>query len=300
MPEVAFNESDHPRDTDGQFTAGGGGAGKAVRSAMVPLRASAKLPGHIRSLKVPPGWSDVRYAADPRADLLVSGRDSKGRPTAIYSESHHARQAATKFARVAELYAKFDTIRRQNAESRKDPAKRDVADCLDLIMHTGIRPGRDADSGAAVKAYGATTLEGRHVRVRGGKVSLSFIGKHGVALEIPVTDAVVARRLIARKEAAGARGRLFGEVNDRSLLAHSESMDGGGFKTKDFRTHLGTATAAKLVAEQTPPTDEKSYRRAVMTVARAVAAKLGNTPTVALQAYINPTVFAAWRSAAQG
>ena len=44
------------------------------------------------------------------------------------------------------------------------------------------------------------------------------------------------------------------------------------------------------------PKDEKAYKKAVLKVAKEVAAKLGNTPAVALKAYISPVVFAQWRT----
>jgi DNA topoisomerase I len=302
--DADFKESEHPRDEDGQFTEGGGG-GAGGKRVMHPAKitngvhttaSGAPLPKHVASLKIPPAWTDVRYSESPDSALLVTGKDAKGRVTSIYSAEFSAKQAAIKFARISELVGKFERIKKQNADARKDPAKRDVSDCLDLIMHTGIRPGSDTDTGAAVKAYGASTLEGRHVRSRGGKVFLDFTGKKGVALSIPVTDPTVAKRLLERKEQAGTHGRIFGDVTHGSLLAHTHSMNGGGFKTKDFRTLLGTSTAGELVKQGDPPTDEKSYRKAVMSVARVVSEKLGNTPSIALQSYIAPEVFSQWRS----
>ena len=50
-------------------------------------------------------------------------------------------------------------------------------------------------------------------------------------------------------------GQLF-EVNEKSLLDHVHTLDGGGFKTKDFRTHLGTSTAMAEVGRRKAPTDE--------------------------------------------
>jgi DNA topoisomerase I len=304
--DADFKESEHPRDEDGQFTSGGGGTGGRARLEPTKtvnnqrLTASgAPLPEHIAKLKIPPAWTDVHYAKEPGAALLVAGRDGKGRMTAIYSTEHSAHAAAVKYARIAELSAKFDKIRKQNEDARRAPATRDVADCLAVVMDMGIRPGSDSDTGAAVQAYGATTLEGRHVRVTtGGKVSLQFTGKKGVALNLPVTDEKLAAMLLKRKDKAGPKGRVFGDVSHHKLLAHTHSMNGGGFKTKDFRTHLGTTTAAKLVASREAPTDAKSYKKAVMEVARAVSEKLGNTPTIALQSYINPVVFADWSAAA--
>ena len=58
---------------------------------------------------------------------------------------------------------------------------------------------------------------------------------------------------------------------------------------------MGTSTAREMVAKMKPPRSEKEYKKQVRAVAEAVAKRLGNTPIVALQSYISPTVFAKWR-----
>jgi DNA topoisomerase-1 len=291
--DAAWEESDHPRDEDGKF-AGGGGHVSATRGEGGKLEGA---PEHIASLKVPPAWTDVTYAQDPGAALLVTGRDSKGRRVFIYSEMHAQKQAALKFARINELDQQFKTVAKQNAALAKTAGKRDVADCLGLIMAMGIRPGSDRDTKAAKKAYGATTLEGQHVVTEGDTTYLRYTGKKCVDLNLPVPKAWV-KALQERADKAGPSGRLFGGVTDAMLREHVHSLDGGGFTTKDFRTHLGTSTATELVERMDVPKTQAEYRKAVMEVAKKVSSVLGNTPVIALQSYINPSVFGAWKAAA--
>lgn len=303
-----FKESEHPRAENGEFGSGGGGAASkpgagaahasAARGSMTERRPGVALPPHVQKLKIPPGWTDVRYSENPASPLQAIGRDAKGREVRVYSAEFNATQAAAKFRRVQELDAKFDQVRAQNELARKVPRTRDAADALALVMAMGIRPGSDTDTKAKVKAYGATTLEGRHVVQEGDSVVLRYVGKKGVALSLPVTDAGVREMLLARKAQAGDAGRLFGGTTDASLRDLSHSFDGGGFKPKDFRTLLATRTALRAIDAAPVPADEKSYKKAVLEVARAVSARLGNTPTVALQSYINPTVFAKWQAGA--
>ena len=301
--DAAFNEADHPRDEDGKFGSGGGrsslretktAAGKRTQASGAPL------PPHIEKLKLPPAWTDVRYSDNPDADLLAVGKDSKGRVQSVYSDKFSAAQAAAKFARIEELRGKFGYISKQNEEAQQssNPRTKDAADCLDLIMKMGIRPGSETDTGAKVKAYGATTLEGKHVVKTDAGVSLRFVGKKGVSLDLPVEDAALAKALLERAAKSGPDGKLFPAVTDKTLLEHTHTLDGGGFKTKDFRTHVGTAAAYALVAGRQAPGSPAEYKKAVMDVAKEVSRKLGNTPVIALQSYISPTVFAEWRMAA--
>jgi DNA topoisomerase IB len=328
---VGFKEEDHPREDDGKFGSGGGQGNKkttttsASGSEAVQKEKSGKvstpsskgmlgtqiskegklltsegkpLPPHVSKIKIPPAWTDVVYSKDPKASLLVKGKDSKGRVQYVYSDDHKAKKDAGKFSRIQELNKKFEKVEKQNEEIlRKEKGeKAEAALVLKIIMKTGIRPGSIDDRQAKVKAYGATTLEGRHVEVsKGGKCMLHFIGKKGVENKISVDDPSIAKILAERKRKAGDSGKIF-NCGNIQLLKHSSSLDGGGFKTKDFRTLLGTKTAMEYVkAQEKRPTNDKEYKKAVMAVAKKVAEKLGNTPSVALKSYINPVVFEGWR-----
>lgn len=309
-----FVESEHPRVSSGsnagEFTSGGGGGAttghqttKVINGKRVTV-SGGELPEHIAKLKIPPAWRNVTYNPDPEGHLLVTGVDAKNRRQSLYSEAHHAKQAAGKFARIRALEARFDAMHARNAEAMKssDPRTRAAAEAMALVMHTGMRPGSEADTGAEHKGYGATTLEGRHVvSTEGGDVSLQYVPgkKHGANITMPITDRAIAKMLLRRKKAAGDTGQLF-EINASALREHVHGLeDSGKFKTKDFRTLLGTRTAMTEIARMQPPADAKAYKRAVMTVAKTVSNRLGNTPAIALQSYINPAVFAHWQAGMQ-
>ena len=291
-----FKESEHPRKDDGKFGKGSGGGSGALKS----YASREEWPEHIKALKVPPAWTDVKVADNPEASVQAVGKDAKGRSQSIYSKRFTDTQAALKFERIASLEKDMPLIDGQLAEMRKskEPIARAHGDCITLIREMGVRPGGEEDTGAKVKAYGASTLEGRHVVINGDDVRLKFIGKKGVSIDLPVENKSLAAMLKARATKAGTNGRVFNGVTSSSLLStmHGE-LDHGGYKTKDLRTHLATSTAHKLVSSMPAPKDAKTYKKQVLEVAKAISAKLGNTPTVALQSYIAPQVFAQWRAA---
>ena len=318
--DADFHESEHPRgkgEKGGQFVSKGSGGGgssegsEGEESEQKPSKSSAaklsaapadrkQWPEHVQKLKLPPAWKDVRISQDPDADLQAIGKDAKGRAQYVYSQRFQDSQQAAKFARIKELDAKMGEIEAQNAKDLKssDSATRENAECARLVMATGIRPGSEEDTGAKVKAYGATTLRGEHVVQEGGKTYLRFTGKKGVNLNLEVTDKDTATMLARRAEASGPNAQLFPRVSDASLRDYSHTLDGGGFKTKDFRTALASREAMAQVGSLPAPKDAKEYQKSVMAVAKRVSSRLGNTPTVALQSYIHPAVFAAWREAA--
>lgn len=281
----------------GEFGTASGMTG-AVRDSDGKLTMSdgSPLPDHLPK-NIPPAWTDVRVNPDPKADLLVQGRDTKGRVQSVYSESHKTRQAAKKFARVNGMRGEQKRIEQEVKADMKSPVPsiRENATVLRLIQETGIRPGGTGDTKAEKQAYGATTLEGRHVRVSTtGNVRLQFVGKKGVDINVSVKDKTLSKELVKRKETAGAKGKLF-NTNSSSLRSYTKSKDGGQLHPKDFRTAKGTETAIAAMKGMKAPKTDREYKQAVRKVAKEVAAQLGNTPTVALQSYIDPSVFSKWR-----
>jgi len=281
-------DPDEPRDESGKWSSGSGGLVSGVERAA--------FPPHIQALKLPPAWTDVRINPNPDADLLAIGKDKKGRSQYVYSAKFQGDQSAQKFNRIAELESSAPGIAAKNDANRasSDPTLAEHADALHLIMQTGVRPGSEDDTGADKKAYGATTLEGRHVTGSGADTALQFVGKKGVSLNLPITNESVASMLASRAANAGPNGQLFPNVSDASLRDYVHGVAGAGVKVKDFRTLVGTSTARAEVAKIAAPKTAADRKKAIMSVAKVVSSKLGNTPTIALQSYIHPNVFGGW------
>jgi DNA topoisomerase IB len=290
-------DPDQPRAPEGT-TEGGRWVRTAASGDREELEAAGKeVPEHIAKLKVPPGWTDVFVNPDPDGELMVVGKDAKGRLQYVYSEAFTEGQMRAKFARIQEMDKTFGDMGKQvkSDQASSDLATREHADVTALIMQTGIRPGSMRDRGGAKTAYGATTLLGQHVKEDG--MRLEFTGKKGVSLSIPVEDKGVGKMLRTRAREAGPDGRLFPKTTEKSLRDYVDGLGGGSFSPKDFRTYTGTSMARDLISEMTPPSSFADYKKLVRSVAKSVSTKLGNTPVIALQSYIDPHVFANWRSA---
>jgi DNA topoisomerase-1 len=288
------------RDESGKWTEGGGGSkAKATRSSaatahLVYAPNREAWPEHIRKLVIPPAWTDTKISMDPKKPLQVTGKDVKGHTQYRYLDKFRQSQDAIKYKRVMALNNKHDRLTGTvNKDLTSDDAhKKEHAFVTKLIMETGLRPGSEKDTGADQQAYGATTLNSGHIVTDGNGVCLEFVGKKGVSNRIPVHNKQLADEL---KKRAKRGGQLFPTVNDNSLRRYVASLAGGGFKTKDLRTLKATRIANELVQSQKPPTSMKQYKEMVKEVAVKVSKQLGNTPTVALQSYINPMIFAPWQ-----
>ncbi len=299
------------RAKDGKWTSGGGSSqggqtqgGTEAPAAMIratfvgegktgkwQTAMGTDLPGHIK--RIPPAWTDVVFSHDPSAKLLVQGKDKKGRVQSVYSDVHTAMAAAKKFDKVREMLPKHEKLGMIHRGLTAHPEKGEAAKVMSVIHSMGLRPGSEADTGAEKQAYGATTLQGRHVKVKGSQVSLAFTGKKGVALNLPVHDQDIAKLLINAKEKAGDKGKLF-NVTDADLRGYAHEH--GGYNPKDYRTALGTKTAQDVISTMKRPGDSPSaFKKAVNAVGDHVSAVLGNTRSIALASYIDPSVFEVWK-----
>lgn len=254
---------------------------------------TAEQSTRLKSLRVPPAWTNIKLADDPNAALQVVGKDAKGRAQYLYSAEHSAKAAAEKFARLKE----FNTVAAGIAEkSNSDmnnkklaPKARDSAAVIQLISKTGFRIGSDDDTGADVKAHGATTLEGSHVKVKGDTMTFDFIGKKGVNIKKTLVDANLAKYIQAKKRQNGD-GKLF-DTDDASVRDYFHASGGKDFKVKDFRTWNATNLALEEMQKPPVPKDEKEFKAKQKQVATVVSQHLGNTPKVAMESYIDPAVW---------
>lgn len=292
-----FDESQHPRDERGRFGEGSG-EGMSQKDGQWQQGGQPVAPevaARLTELRVPPAWTGVQLNPDVKGALQAVGKDSKGRTQYLYSAAHSEAAAAEKFGRLKEFNEKapeiMSTAQRDMMNPKLNDSQRDAAAVVSLIAATGFRIGSETDTGAKVQAYGATTLQGQHVKVEGDKLTFSFTGKKGVAIEHEVTDARLAAYIGGKQ--AGEGQHLF-STSDAAVRDYFHQVAGEDFKVKDFRTWNGTSLALREISSRPVPATPKEYSKAQREVAKVVAAHLGNTPTVALQSYIDPAVFGHW------
>lgn len=292
------------RGAGGRFTSGTGVGtgytqdGKGTWRTAGGAKAPAAVAARLKELRIPPATKDVRLNPDPKGHLLAVGRDAKGRPYSKYSAAFEAKQAAAKFERLKAFNKVLPKLREAISRDLRsgDPATQDVAAVLKLIDKTGFRPGSMKNTKAKVQAYGASTLRAEHVTITGDRMRFQFTGKKGVPIQHEVQDAQLAAYLRPRKAAGG---RLF-NVNENGLRLYIKKHAGARFMTKDFRTWNATNMALQLVNKMAPVTSEAAFKKARMAVAKQVSAHLGNTPAMALKAYIDPTVWGRIRRRTRG
>ncbi|AOY67765.1 DNA topoisomerase IB [Xanthomonas euvesicatoria pv. euvesicatoria] len=262
----------------------------------------------IRSLAIPPAYTDVWICAKPNGHLQATGRDARRRKQYRYHADWAQVRGEGKFERVIAFGTALPKLRRR---LRRDlvlpgfPREKVLAIVVALLADTLVRVG-NAEYARSNRSYGLTTLRNRHMEfLKGGRARLKFRGKSGQDHDIEVDDKQLVELIRQCQQLPGQSlfqyrdddGQLqpvdSGEVNDYLREAMGED-----FTAKDFRTWGGTLAALQRLARLPLPerSSERALKQVQNDVIREVADALGNTPSVCRKAYIDPCVFEGWRA----
>ena len=253
-----------------------------------------------RGIAVPPGWADVQLADDPNSACQAVGLDAEGRTQPKMSAAHTAQAKVEKHERCRIFYTVVPSIEYRAQEDMGGTGKsREDAACLLLIKHTGARVGGDEAKSKGQKTYGASTLEARHVTIEGATARLDFIGKTGKRNVYEVTEPHLVADLEARKAAAESDDARLYDTSDDRLRRYLKTAAGGQeFKVHDFRTRVATMTAYKAAEGMEVPKTPEAFWKQWDEVGEIAAARINDERAVALDTYVDPKVFFAWRNAA--
>jgi DNA topoisomerase I len=258
----------------------------------------------IRSLAIPPAWTDVWICTYPNGHLQATGRDARGRKQYRYHPQWREVRDAAKYDRVVDVGRALPRIRERvkgDLALSGMPREKVLAAVVQLLDDTLIRVG-NAEYARLNESFGATTIRNEHVTVRGQTVLFTFRGKSGRHHELRVVDRRLAR-IVGRCQSLPGQ-ELFAYVDDDGTTRDIGSQDVNEYlreiaaddrlSAKDLRTLGGTVLAAQALAEADPPASTTEAKTVIADAVRRVAADLGNTPAVARSAYIHPAVIDAF------
>jgi DNA topoisomerase I len=271
-----------------------------------PGGGTVKDPGtlkRIRSLAIPPAYTDVWICAKANGHIQATGRDAKGRKQYRYHPRFREVRESTKYEHMLEFAKSLPAIRQKVAEHmalRGLPREKVLATVVQLLEATLIRVGNE-DYAKQNKSYGLTTLRDKHVHVDGAELRFDFKGKSGKMWKLKVKDRRVAKIIRACQELPGQDlFQYIDETGERQSVtsadvnAYLKEITGRDVTAKDFRTWAGTVLAAWALKEfETFDSDAKAKKN-VRAAIEKVSAKLGNTPTICRKCYIHPEVLSSY------
>ena len=256
----------------------------------------------LNAVGLPPAYVRAWFCPDANGHVQAIGWDARGRKQYRYHPDFRAERETLKYERLADFGRALPRLRRRivkDLAGRKLGRETVIAAVVRLIDETRMRVGNE-EYAKANRSFGATTLRNRHARVSGGKLRISYPGKHGIKRTVTVTDRNLVR--IARRTQDLPGQHLFEYVDEEGETCRVTSSDvndyvrdamGAEVTAKDFRTWGATVIAFEEMVKRARGKD----RVPLKSVMEPVAEALGNTVAISRKSYVHPAVIEAAKDA---
>jgi DNA topoisomerase-1 len=255
----------------------------------------ARLLRRLKSLAVPPAYTQVRLAQDPRAHLQAIGRDAAGRLQYRYHPDWTIIREAHKAKHLGQLLDALPRVRRgltKHLASRTPTREMALAAVVEMVAQTSIRAGREIYA-RTYGTRGAATLLKSDIALRGGNLALEFTAKGGKRFQKEIEGGRLAaavrrlRKLPGRRlfqyldEDGGVRAVRARDVNDFLV-----ELSGAAVTLKDFRTLCACVTTLEAVLRAPLATNSRQRSRQLHEAVKVASAELGNTPSMCRKSYV--------------
>jgi hypothetical protein len=174
----------------------------------------------IKSLAIPPAWTDVWISPVEDSHLQATGRDQRGRKQYRYHPRWSACRDEVKYSSLVDFAKALPRLRAHVDDDLKKPGlspERVVASVVWLLDNTMIRVGNSAYA-RDNNSFGLTTLRDRHVKIDGSEIRFAFKGKSGKEWNLRLVD--------RRARRTGTAGPATFSVQDRGCRAQRRALAG--------------------------------------------------------------------------
>jgi DNA topoisomerase-1 len=271
-----------------------------------PIGAIVREPevlNRIKSLAIPPAWTDVWICPDPAGHLQATGRDAKKRKQHRYHARWREVRDETKYGRMITFAKALRKIRKKVMRDLSLAGlsrNKVLAAVVRLLEVSLIRVGNE-EYARDNESFGLTTMRDRHVDVNGSTVQFHFRGKAGKWHTVDIRDRRLAKIVKSCQDLPGQE--LFQYVDEKGNHQDVKSTDvndylreisGQDFTAKDFRTWAGTVLGAMALREFEQFDSKTQAKKNIVQAIENVAERLGNTPAVCRKCYVHPDIIDAY------
>jgi len=269
-----------------------------------PIRDEQRLL-RLKRLAIPPAWTDVWICPSANCHVQATGRDARKRKQYIYHERWRELRDENKYDRMIAFGEALPKIRRRVSKDLSLPGlprNKVSAAIVQLLEDSFIRVGNE-EYARENKSFGLTTMQDRHVDVKGSKMRFRFRGKSGIKHDVDVTDRRIAKIVLKLQDLPGQELFQYVDENDEVCAITSQDVNdylreitGEDFTAKDFRTWAGTVLAAIALSTVGGFETKKQAKANVNDAIGAVSKILRNTPAICRKCYIHPAVLESYLS----
>lgn len=251
----------------------------------------------IKKLAIPPAWTNVWICTEENGHIQATGFDLRNRKQYRYHELWNTARNETKFHRLFEFGKVLPVLRERlehDLSKRTLSQEKVVAAVIRLMELTYIRIGSE-DYEKLYGSYGMTTLKDNHVKISGGEVKFSFVGKKSIAHNITLKNKRLARIVKQCRDIPGKElFQYYDEEGNRHPIDSGMVNDyikntlQGDFTAKDFRTWAGTLNLLRCLKKIGAGENDSQCKKNILKALDEVSYKLGNTRAVCRKYYVHP------------
>jgi DNA topoisomerase-1 len=273
------------------------GSGFCYRLPDGHLVSEGETLSRIKTLGIPPAYSNVWICLDPQGHLQATGVDARQRKQYRYHPDWQSLRSDRKFDQLIQFGEALPGIRRRISRDLNSGAEseRGILAALAMLLDLAHLRVGNMTYARENKTFGATTLLKRHLGIKSDRIELKFVAKGGRkvqrTLKHPRLQNILeqiadlpGRRLFAWKDADG----LPHSIDSGKLNAYLAEAAGFAVSAKTFRT-WGGSLAAFDRAIQILGNGEVPTRKSLC---EAAAIELHNTAAICRKSYIHPAVLA--------
>src|SRR6266850_1691940 len=179
----------------------------------------------IKRLAIPPAWTDVWICPSASGHIQATGRDARRRKQYRYHERWREIRDENKYERIVSFGKALPKIRRSVSKDLSLPGlprNKVLAAIVQLLELSFIRVGNE-EYARENKSFGLTTMQDRHVDVKGSKIRFRFRGKSGIKHDVDVTDRRIAKIVLKLQDLPGQE--LFQYVDENDEVCEITSQD---------------------------------------------------------------------------
>ena len=166
----------------------------------------------LNAIALPPAYEHAWFCKDANGHLQATGIDARGRKQYRYHADFRAKRDTAKYDGLLEFGKRCRSS--DGGSSRISSSvswSRDGAAAVVRLLDTEHMRIGNEQYAKRNNSFGATTLRSRHLRRKGGKLTMRFVGKHGIVHEANISDTNLKRIVKRCQELPGQM--LFQYVN---------------------------------------------------------------------------------------
>jgi len=255
----------------------------------------------IKSLKIPPAYTDVKISNNSLSKIQATGLDTKKRKQYIYHKNHTKKQSKIKFNDLMIFGKKIKRIRKDinnnifKCSKNSDLLKTKeciISIILYLIDNCNFRVGCEKYK-KLYNTYGVTTLNKTHFKFNKKSVYINFVGKKGVINKTKITNSNVCSILKilchANKEFlfyyTDDKGNTY-RITEKHINIFLKKYN-KNITVKMFRTWNSNYILLKELLNYDIPKTEKEAKKNIKLSIKKAAAKLHHSSNVSKKSYLN-------------